>query len=80
MSAAWQNTIVYFLVAWAAAYILRVLWRLGRMLRGGGSGNQPGCGNCGSCGSAPSKQSIIVDLTIPSQATVLSPEKTSGGL
>lgn len=79
MSAAWQNIAVFFLVAWAATYVLRGLWRLVRTLRGGDSGNQPGCGNCGSCGSTSSKKSIIVDLTIPSRAAASSPEKTSGG-
>ena len=67
----WQNLVVFLLVALAAAYVLRGLWRLGRTMRGDASGKQSGCGSCGSCSSASTMQPVVIDLRIP--------EKTNGG-
>ncbi len=76
----WQNLVVYLLIAAASTYVLRGLWRLVGVLRGGASGKQNACGNCGSCGSASTGQPVVIDLQMPAPAAGSSGKKTSGGL
>ncbi len=53
MSDAWQDIVVLSLIAVAAAYVVRRVWRAitGR--------KQPGCASCSACPQPPADQNLI---------------------
>lgn len=58
-----QNIVALLVVALAAAYVLRGLWRVWRSVRGGAEST---CGGCGSCSQAAGpKQFVEIDLRRP---------------
>lgn len=57
MNVGWQDAITLALVAAAAIYVLRRLWRAGR-------GKRFGCGPCPSC-HGPSDQGKLISIETP---------------